>query len=147
MRQTLLVIPHEFLATWLLPIWIAIVVIGIVFQVVSKRPGRDVGNWALVGAVGFAVIRWVVPAIEISGYSPEPPHELVPLGLAIRGYGVMFLLAMFVGVGLVLVRARQMQVDPDVIVSLAFWVFLAGIIGARAFYVIEYREQFWLRYP
>lgn len=142
MRQTLFVIPHEFLATWLMPLWIVIVVIGFVFLVMRKRAAPELIQWGIAGAVGIAVIRFVIPAIEIEGYSLEPPHRLVPLGLAIRGYGVMFLLAVVAGVGLVLVRARQMQVDPDLVVSLAFWVFLAGIIGARAFYVIEYREQF-----
>lgn len=142
MRQTLFVIPHEFLANWMLPLWIAIAVIGFIVLVVQKRSQGDFINWGIAAAVGVGVIRWVIPAIEIEGYSPEPPHELVPLGLAIRGYGVMFLLAVLVGVSLVLVRARQMQVDGDVIISLAFWVFLAGIIGARAFYVIEYRHQF-----
>jgi prolipoprotein diacylglyceryltransferase len=27
--------------------------------------------------------------------------------------------------------------DPDLVVSLAFWMFVPGIIGARLFYVIE----------
>jgi phosphatidylglycerol:prolipoprotein diacylglycerol transferase len=34
-------------------------------------------------------------------------------------------------------RARQVGIDPDVIYSLAFCMFIAGIIGARAFYIAQ----------
>jgi phosphatidylglycerol:prolipoprotein diacylglycerol transferase len=35
-----------------------------------------------------------------------------------------------------------MGVDPEIIVSLSVWVVVAGFIGGRAFYVIEYWEEF-----
>ena len=30
------------------------------------------------------------------------------------------------------------RLDPDVILDMAFWVFLSGLVGARAFYCFEY---------
>jgi phosphatidylglycerol:prolipoprotein diacylglycerol transferase len=49
----------------------------------------------------------------------------------------MLLLAVVSGVGLAMHRARQMKVDPELILSLAFWLFSFGIIGARLFYVVQ----------
>jgi phosphatidylglycerol:prolipoprotein diacylglycerol transferase len=55
----------------------------------------------------------------------------------------MLMLATISGVGLAAYRAWQVGVDPEVIYSLAFVMFIAGILGARLFYVIEYwRPEF-----
>ena len=62
----------------------------------------------------------------------------MPLGLPIRGYGVMMLLAVVAGTLLAAWRAKRVGLDPDLIFSLIFWMLVPGIIGARAFYVIEY---------
>ncbi len=72
------------------------------------------------------MIAFVVPAIA----EPE--------GLPIRGYGVMMLAAVLAAIALAVGRARRRGWDVDMIYSLAFWVFVPGIVGARAFYVIEY---------
>ncbi len=64
-------------------------------------------------------------------------------GLPIRGYGFMLLVGFVAGVTLAARQARRMGVNPDLIYSFAFWIFVAGILGARAFFVIQYREQFW----
>ena len=80
-----------------------------------------------------AVIVWVLPGIC------EPPH-----GLPIRGYGMMILLAVVAGTGLAVWRGQRAGIDPEVIVSLAFWMMLPAIVGARAFYVTEYwSESYW----
>ena len=68
-------------------------------------------------------------------------------GLPIRGYGEMILLAVTTGTGLAVWRARRVGVDPEVILSLAFWMTLPAIVGARAFYVTEYwSDQYWPAY-
>jgi phosphatidylglycerol:prolipoprotein diacylglycerol transferase len=59
-------------------------------------------------------------------------------GLPIRGYGVMLLLAVSFSVALLVHRAKRRGYEPELILSLSFWLFLAGIFGARVFYVIEY---------
>jgi phosphatidylglycerol:prolipoprotein diacylglycerol transferase len=39
-------------------------------------------------------------------------------------------------------RAQKMGLDPEVIFSLAFWIFIFGILGARLFYLVQYWDQF-----
>jgi phosphatidylglycerol:prolipoprotein diacylglycerol transferase len=73
-----------------------------------------------------AVITFLMPVLVEGG------------GLPIRGYGVMFLLAVVLAVGLAVYRAPKLGLDPEMILSLAFWMIAAGLLGARLFHVIEY---------
>ncbi len=66
--------------------------------------------------------------------------RVFPGGLPIRGYGVMVLLGALLALAMANFRARQMGLDPELIFSLAFGMFVCGIAGARLFYVIEYWE-------
>jgi phosphatidylglycerol---prolipoprotein diacylglyceryl transferase len=52
------------------------------------------------------------------------------------------LLAIVAAVALATYRAERMGLDPDMIMSLAFWLVTSGIIGARVFYIIEYWQKF-----
>lgn len=72
----------------------------------------------------------------------------IPLWLVqvpVRGYGVMLLVAVLAGTLLSVRRGRAARLDPDHVVGLAFWVFVAGLVGARLFFVIEYHEEFFRR--
>ena len=66
-------------------------------------------------------------------------------GLPIRGYGTMVLLGVASGIWLSARRAIRANLDPELILSLAFWMFLAGMFGARTFYVMEYWKQQFLK--
>ncbi len=35
-------------------------------------------------------------------------------------------------------QARRHRLDPNVILDMAFWIFVAGLVGARLFYCIQY---------
>ena len=70
------------------------------------------------------------------------PHVCEPEGLPIRGYGTMLLVAVLASIGLTVWRGRRLGLDPDMLVMLCFWMILPGIIGARVFYIIEYRDDF-----
>ena len=59
----------------------------------------------------------------------------------------MLLIGFVAGVTLAVRQARRMGLNPDVIYSFAFWIFVAGIVGARVFFVIQYHEQFWRENP
>lgn len=72
----------------------------------------------------------------------DPETHLSRGGIAIRGYGVMLLAGIVSGVSLTIYRARRVGVPDDVVLSLALWVFAAGMIGARVFYVVEYWDHF-----
>src|SRR5437764_162347 len=82
------------------------------------------------------LLEWGMPNFVETG------HNGKPLGLPVRGYGVMLMLATILGVALAAYRAWQVGIDPEVIYSLAFVMFIAGIFGARLFYILEYWNQF-----
>ncbi|MCM8801476.1 MAG: prolipoprotein diacylglyceryl transferase [Candidatus Omnitrophica bacterium] len=55
----------------------------------------------------------------------------------VYAYGFMVAVAYIVGVYLATIKARQEKLNPEIIFNLSFIVFIAGIIGARLFYVLE----------
>jgi phosphatidylglycerol---prolipoprotein diacylglyceryl transferase len=54
------------------------------------------------------------------------------------GFGAMLVLAFVSSTWLASWRARREKLDPEVIADIAFWLFLAGVVGARLFYCFEY---------
>lgn len=136
MHQTLFAIPPEIAGIkvfgfgWLLGIWAVVTAVLLGWSFYRHGWSSETrGQIVALAIIGFA-IGFVMPVL------------LQPEGLLIRGYGVMLMLAVLAGVGLSLVRARQKGVDPEIILSLAMWLFVSGIIGARLFYVVEYWDQF-----
>ncbi|MFM8378017.1 MAG: prolipoprotein diacylglyceryl transferase [Planctomycetia bacterium] len=81
-------------------------------------------------AVTGALVAFILPALDDGQ------------GIPVRGYGVMLLVAAAAGTWLSIRRGRALGFDADTIIALATEVFLWGLVGARLFYVIEYREQF-----
>ncbi len=93
----------------------------------GRETNRAAEAWGFVpGLVILATALLLVP-------------RFVP-AIPVRGYGVMVLLGSITGLLMATHRARQMQLSPDVIYSLAFGMFICGILGARLFFVIEYWE-------
>jgi phosphatidylglycerol:prolipoprotein diacylglycerol transferase len=80
--------------------------------------------------VAVALVAFVLPALDDGE------------GVPIRGYGVMLLLAAAAGIWLSVARGRRMGFDADTILALGMEIFVAGIVGARLFYVIEYHQMF-----
>ena len=132
MYQTLFFIPAKiagypvFGSGLLLALWAvaSVVLLGYL----AWRQGWTTDTWSYVPLllVLGAIVRWVLPAV------------CEPQGLPIRGYGVMIMLAVVAGTALAVWRAKRVGVDPETVYSLVFWLLVPGIIGARAFYVIEY---------
>jgi len=143
MRRTLLLIPHEIAS---LPVfgfgWLLIAVaIGFALRVLVARLrghslGRLLASEGPMWAIAAAVIVWVLPRVELTNIDGEP------IGMAIRGYGVMLLLGVSASVALAAYRAQRRGIDPDIMFSMVPWAFVGGIAGARLFYVIQYRDQF-----
>ena len=141
MCQTLFFIPATFAGYpvfgpgLLLAVW-AVVSVGVLARL-AWRQGWNADTWGYVPILLLigAIIRWVLPAL------------CEPQGLPIRGYGVMNMLAVIAGTLLAAWRAKRVGLDPDLMFSLIFWMLVPGIIGARAFYVIEYwKPQYWPAY-
>jgi phosphatidylglycerol:prolipoprotein diacylglycerol transferase len=132
MYQTLFTIPYEiggvpfFGAGVLMALWsIAAVVL---FARLIRAHGFDEETRSyIVPMLIVAAAIWFVPT-------------LFPGGLPIRGYGVMMLLGSCAAVAAAAYRGRQMGLPTDLIFSLAFWLVIPGILGARLFHVIEYWE-------
>lgn len=138
MYQTLFVIPLRvgdaplFGFGWLLAAWAAVCLVG--FGIAIRR-------------IGFtAEVRGYLPVALIVGLAIYLLPILFPKGLPIRGYGVMMLVGVVSGVGLAIYRARQFGLNPELILTLAFWMFVTGLLGARLFYVVrnwkEYRDNY-----
>ena len=71
-----------------------------------------------------------------------------PDGVPVRGYGVMLVVGCSAAVALATWRARDIGIEQDEILRLAIAMFVAGIVGGRAFYVVEYwADQFPHRRP
>lgn len=61
--------------------------------------------------------------------------EWTPQGIPLYGFGVMLVLALF-GAGWVAGRlAKRLNIPPDKMHDLIFWVCLIGVIGARVLYI------------
>lgn len=143
MRQTLVLIPHEvaglpiFGFGWLLILLVAAWVVRIVWSI---RRGHSLRQFAMTeGLMWIAVataIVFVLPRVELANVDGQP------VGMAIRGYGVMLLCGVGSAVALAAYRASRRGIDPDVIFAIAPWAFIGGIAGARLFYVVQYRDQF-----
>ena len=138
MRSTLFYIPHEVFGVPLLGIgWLLLaLVIGCIVWAVWQYRRGELASELLAGLpvwlIAAALVVFVLPQIE----SRWPDGE--PIGLPVRGYGVMVLLGLFSGIGITLWRGKQVGVSPDMIVSLGFWMMVGGVIGARIFFVVQY---------
>jgi phosphatidylglycerol---prolipoprotein diacylglyceryl transferase len=143
MRQTLFTIPQWLFEGPLLIGWTVLSLIVLVL--LSRKQGWKAScqNFLPVAIAGAAFIGLLLPRIGIYELDPAnidgPP---IHSGLAIRGYGLFVLLGIAAGVGVSIWRGHRVGADPDRIVSLALWMIATGVIGARAFYVIQFRDQF-----
>ncbi len=135
MRQTLFHITNEipglpgvpvFGFGLLLGIWLLGSVLLLLY--LGRKYGFNadtLGNVPILAVVGV-MIGWLLPKI------------MEPEGFPIRSYGVMMLVAVASATGLAVWRAKRRGLDPEMILSLAFWMILPGFFGARLFYVIQY---------
>jgi len=105
--------------------------------------GPEVQGWIPLIAFIAVVIYFVLPALMITGTNPEDPNGApIAVGLAVRGYGLMMLLAICSGLSLAVGRAWYVGLPSDRLLTVAFWTIVFGLIGARLFYVIQYHDRF-----
>lgn len=146
MQQTLFFIPHAWFDGRLLFIWLIASVLILAWLLMRHGLSSDTWSFLPVAGIVAAVIYFVLPHLEVYGVNPaDPAGEFVKQGLAVRGYGIFLCLAIVLGVGLVLLRCRRVEIDPDHILTLAFWMTVCGIAGARTLYVIQKSDEFFGR--
>jgi phosphatidylglycerol:prolipoprotein diacylglycerol transferase len=114
-----------------------VVAAGLLFAQFRRRKeqGEIASSSGVLIMMGVAIV-FVLPLLE------ERLEGGEVLGLPIRGYGVMLMAAVVSGVLLAAHRAAKRGLDPDTIYSLAFAMFIAGIAGARLFFVVQYWDEF-----
>lgn len=120
---------------WLLGAWLVIGALLMVWLVRRQGMNRDTLSYIpviLLVAGGIVAAQWIV--------LKDSQGNVV--GLPIRGYGAMVLVATVAGIGVAVLRARRMGLNPELIYTLAFWMFVCGIIGARVFFVVQNWPQF-----
>lgn len=57
--------------------------------------------------------------------------------VTIYSYGLTLALAFIVGSFLVCAQAKKEGISPEIVFNFTFFVFISGVIGARAFYVLD----------
>ena len=145
MQQTLFHIPHSigglpvFGFGWAL---LALLLIGSIYIVCMVRrfgfSSETTSQLPVLALFGAAVV-FLLPILEERVWLDGAETSL---GLPIRGYGTFVLLGMIAGMAVTVRRASQLGISTDTIYSLAFWMFVCGIVGARIFYVIQKWEEF-----
>src|SRR3954447_3681056 len=86
----------------------------------------------------IAEVLGALPVLLLLGAAIVYLPRVFPDGLPVRGYGLLLLIGITSGVGMAMHRAKQGGLDPEIILSLAIWLVVCGVIGARLFYVTEY---------
>ncbi|MEM6799016.1 MAG: prolipoprotein diacylglyceryl transferase family protein [Planctomycetota bacterium] len=133
MRSELFLIPVEYAGVpifgfgVLLAVW-AVALAAILWWLLRQPNGRA-EVYAQLPV--FAVVTLVIIGLP----------WVMPGGLPIRGYGVMLVLAASTGLAMAVHRARARGVAPDTVLSMAFAMFLLGILGARVFFVVRYWDD------
>lgn len=142
MLQTLFHIPHAiagwpvFGIGWALVAWLLICGVWAILLLRVPEKRKELAGALPLMLLVAAMIVFVAPRIEERDIAGNLQ------GVPIRGYGVMMLIAIVSGVGLAGYRAKRMGLEPEIIFSLALWMCVAGVIGARGFYVIQKWDQF-----
>lgn len=144
MWQTLIYIPAKlggvplFGFGLLTAIWAIISVVVMVLQIRRSGWNAEAAGTLVTLAVLGALIGFVLPNVMVEIPGTRSADGGPAYGLPIRGYGTMLLLAVASALLLAMYRAKSRGLDPALVINLAFWIILPGILGARLFHVVEY---------
>jgi phosphatidylglycerol:prolipoprotein diacylglycerol transferase len=134
-------VPHSFLGIPVLGFGWALVLLafGVVGYVATSRKKQPLSKileeQGVMWAVAACIIAFVLPQIETRIDDGTPQGFNV--GLPVRGYGVMLMLGVLSALGIALYRCKRVGIGQEAFFSLATWVVLSGLLGARIFYVVQ----------
>jgi phosphatidylglycerol---prolipoprotein diacylglyceryl transferase len=142
-RPTLFYIPHEFLGIPVLGFgWVLAALVAFAFAIAVLATSRKKQSVAkvfeehgIVWGVAAVIVIFLLPQIETRLQVGGPTPFIV--GLPIRGYGVMLMCGVLSAMGIAMVRCEKAGLSREAFFSLATWTVVAGMLGARVFYVVQ----------
>ncbi len=149
MLQTLFHIPASWLGMPGLVAW-GVLCLGwlVLFAIrdAAKKEGKlasEIFAMLPVFVVGAVAIYFLLPGMQVQGINPDDPlGDPINKGLAIRGYGVMLMLGVLAGMAVAFSRCSDATISRDQLFELAIWMVVSGMVGARLFFVVQNRDQF-----
>lgn len=79
---------------------------------------------------------------------PYFQYTTIPLGpITLQVWGLLVALGMLVGLWLFYRRAKREGLSGEIVLDLALYLIIGGIIGARLFHVFLYEPQYYLGNP
>lgn len=141
MRQTLFYWPHESagfpwfgVLSWATLILLLIAVVQLAVAKNAQARSEVIQSNSFMWGIAFLAIAFLLPRIEFR-------IDDTPVGLPIRGYGVLLMCGVIAGTYVALKRCEAKGIPREAFLSLATWTVAAGIIGARLFYIIQYWHE------
>ena len=104
---------------------------GMAFVALTVRRG----GWKGVGLTTVLVWGAIALALFKAG-------ELAIKAIPVYGYGMMLFIGFLASASLAARRLRWEGADGEIAWDVAMWIFLAGLLGGRTFYVIQYHHKF-----
>jgi phosphatidylglycerol---prolipoprotein diacylglyceryl transferase len=142
MLQTLFHIPlWPFQGYWLW-MWLGLMTLAAVVHGLRKGWGEALSTWGPPWLLLWVFSQFLLGQLVDYGIDPDNPTQVVPWGIAVRGYGLMMLMGIVAGVLLAVHRCHPEGVTADQVLSLALHLIVFGIVGARLFYVIQYWDNY-----
>lgn len=118
------------------PAWLAaalVALLGAVFAWFGRKDPADRGSWWLAGICGVGA-AWILLALGASG-------KVGPL--PIRYFGILVVLGFLAAAKVASMRNERMKLlTGEESFDLAFYVLLAGLIGARVLHVVLNSDQY-----
>ncbi len=143
MFRTFLLLPHDFLGVPLLGVGWAVLLLAVYIVVrlaaASRQPGglgSTIREEGVLWVVAAGLLIFLGPRLELAGLDGQP------VGMAIRGYGVFLAVAVASAVALAGHRAATSGLTTAPIMRIAPYAVVGGLVGARLFFVLQYRETF-----
>ena len=143
MRSTLFTIPFDVkiplgpLGRWplfgeglLLAVWGVLLIAWLVREWRRNR---------FASVIPGSAIGWLVAGIAIH----EVPR-VVPNGIPVYGFGFLLFIGFLSATWFGSRRLRKHGYDGELAWDAAMWVFVGGIVGARLFYVVQYRDKYFI---
>src|SRR6188508_2466444 len=108
-------------------VWYGVPIFGVGVLLAIWAVGTVITLVSMVRRHGWSGETWgALPPLAIVGAAIVGLPHLFPGGLPLRGYGLMMLTGIAAGIGLALIRARQNNINSELILSLAVWLVIFG---------------------